>query len=353
MKEESFAFLKKLTDTPGPSGYEQQVQKAFREWTSAFSDSVKTDIMGNVIATRNPGGSPRVMLAGHADEIGFIVRYIGDDGMLYIGGIGGHDTVVSVAQRVKVHTADGALNGVIGRKAVHLMDQDERNKAPKLDDLWVDIGVKDRAAAEKQVAIGDCITYAQELEKLQGDICTARSFDDKMGVFVVAEALRLLSDRIFEACICAVATVQEEVGLRGARTSSYGVDPLVGIATDVCHAMDFPGAEKKKVGDIKLGGGPVIARGPNINPKVFELLVQTAREMKIDYQVEAAPGGTGTDANMIQLSRSGVATGLVSVPLRYMHTPCEVMDLNDIENTARLIAGFCERVNDKIDWTPA
>jgi tetrahedral aminopeptidase len=196
------------------------------------------------------------------------------------------------------------------------------------------------------------VTYAQELQRLQGDVCTARSFDNKMGVFVVAEALRLLEGKPLEAAVYGVSTVQEEIGLRGARTSAYGIEPLVGIATDVGHAMDFPSADKKKVGDVKLGGGPIVARGANINPKVFEMLVQTAKDLGVPYQIEAAPSGTGTDANAMQVSRAGMATGLISVPLRYMHTPCEVMDLNDIENSAKLMAGFCERVTAEIDWTP-
>lgn len=352
MRDESFAFLKRVVDTPGPSGYEQAVQRVFREEVSRYADEVRTDVMGSVIAVRNPEGYPRIMLAGHADEIGFQVRYISDDGMIYFGSIGGHDPVVTVSQRVYIHTTNGPILGVLGRRAVHLMESEERNKAPKLDDLWIDIGVKDKKAAEELVSIGDCITYAQDLQRLQGDVCTARSFDNKMGVFVVAEALRLLADKRLHASVFAVSTVQEEIGLRGARTTAYTIDPLVGIATDVGHAMDFPGAEKKKVGDVKLGGGPIIARGANINPRVFDLLVQTAKDLEIPYQIEAAPGGTGTDANAMQITRGGMATGLISVPLRYMHTPCEVMDLNDIENAAKLVAGFCERVTRDMDWTP-
>lgn len=328
------------------------MQRVYREEVSRYADEVRTDVMGSVIAARNPNGRPRIMLAGHADEIGFQIRYIDEAGMLYFGSIGGQDAVVAVGQRVHVHTSQGYLLGVLGRKAIHMLDQDERNKVPKLDDLWIDIGVKDRKEAESLVEVGDCVTYAQDLQRLRGDVCTARSFDNKMGVFVVSEALRLLVGKTLQAGVFAVSTVQEEVGLRGARTSAFGVDPLIGIATDVGHSSDFPGADKKKAGDRKLGAGPVIARGANINPKVFSLLVQTAQEMGIPYQVGAAPGGTGTDANAMQINRAGMATGLISVPLRYMHTPNEIMDLNDIENTAKLMAGFCERVTADIDWTP-
>jgi tetrahedral aminopeptidase len=352
MRPESFEFLKVLVDTPGPSGYEQAVQRVYREAVRPYADEVRTDVMGSVVASRNPEGRPSVMLAGHADEIGFQVRYISDDGMLYFGSIGGHDAVVTVAQRVRVHTARGSILGVLGRRPVHLMEAEDRSKPVKLDDLWIDIGARDRAHAQELVEIGDCVTYAQELERLQGDLCVARSFDNKMGLFIVAEALRLLSDKLIEAAVYGVGTVQEEIGLRGARTSAYGLDPVVGIAVDVHHAMDYPGANKKKVGDLRLGAGPIITRGANINPRVFQLLVQTAKELDIPYQIEAAPGGTGTDANAMQIARGGMATGLISVPLRYMHTPCEVLDLNDVENSARLMAGFCERVTRDIDWTP-
>lgn len=352
MREESFALLKRIVDTPGPSGYEQQVQKVFREFVTPYADEVRTDIMGSVIAGKNLNMQPRVMLAGHADEIGFSVRYISDDGCLYFGQIGGHDAIVTVGQRVNVHTANGPILGVLGRKAIHLLDSEARAKTPKTDDLWIDIGVSSKKEAEDLVQIGDCVTYAQELQRLQGDRATARSFDNKMGCFVVAEAMRLLQGKSLTCGVFGVANVQEEIGLRGARTASFSIEPLVGLATDVGHAMDFPGADKKKVGDVKLGGGPIIARGANINPKVFELLVQTAKEIEIPYQIEAAPGGTGTDANAMQISRSGMATGLISVPLRYMHTPCKVMSLEDIENAAKLMAGFVERVTPDIDWTP-
>ena len=352
MQADSYEFLKRIVDTPGPSGYEQQVQKVFQERVRPYSDKVHTDVMGNVIAARNPSGSPRVMLAGHADEIGFIVRFISDEGFIYFGQIGGHDSVVAVGQRVYVHTDSGPILGVLGRKAIHLLDHEERAKVPKTDDLWIDIGVDNKKEAQEIVQIGDCVTYAQELQRLQGERATARSFDNKMGCYIVAEAMRLLHDKKLSCSVYGVATVQEEIGLRGARTSAYEINPLVGIATDVGHAMDFPGSEKKKVGDVKLGGGPIIARGANINPKVFSLLVKTAKEMEIPYQIEAVAGGTGTDANAMQMSRAGMATGLISVPLRYMHTPCEVMNLDDIDNAAKLMAGFVERVTSDIDWTP-
>ncbi len=352
MQQDSFDFLKNLVDTPGPSGYEQRVQRVFRDRVAAYASDVRTDVLGNVYATVNPGGSPRIMLAGHADEIGFQVRHISEEGMLYFGSIGGHDTIVTVGQRVTVHTSNGPVQGVLGRKAIHLLTPEERKKVPELDDLWIDIGAKDRADAESVIQIGDCVTYTHDLQRLRGETCVARSFDDKMGVFIVAETLRLLSGKSINAAVIGVSTVQEEVGLRGARTSSFAIDPQVGIAMDVGHSADYPGGDKKKIGDTKLGGGPIITRGANINPIVYALFIRTAKELGIPYQVQAAPGGTGTDANIMQLNRAGVATGLISVPLRYMHTPNEIMHLDDIENTVRLMAGFCERITADIDWTP-
>lgn len=352
MNDDSFEFLRRIVDAPGPSGYEQHVQRLFRERVAPYADEVHTDVLGSVVAVRNPKGSPRVMLAGHADEIGFIVRYISDDGFLYFGQIGGHDAIVAVGQRVYVHTQGGPVLGVLGRKAVHLLEPEEKNKVPNTNDLWIDIGVTNRKEAEEVVQIGDCVTYAQDLQLLRNGRATARSFDNKMGCFVVAEAMRLLEAKSIRCALYGVATVQEEIGLRGARTASYAIDPLVGIATDVAHAMDFPGADKKRVGDMRVGAGPIVARGANINPRVYSLLVDTARDLEMPIQIEAAPSGTGTDANAMQISRSGMATGLISVPLRYMHTPCEVMALDDIENAARLMAAFVERVTGEIDWTP-
>ncbi len=352
MRPESIQFLENLVNTPGPSGYEQPVQSLFRAYVQGFADDVRTDVLGNVIAVRNPLGRPRIMLAGHADEIGFQIRHISDEGMLYFGAIGGHDAIVATGQRVIVHTASGPVPGVLGRKAVHLLEPEERDKAPKLKDMWIDIGACSKEEAAKKVSIGDCVTYDATFRQLGEDICVARSFDDKMGAFIVAEVLRLLQGKEFPASVCAVATVQEEIGIRGAITGAFGVNPDVGIAVDVGHSTDYPGADKRTGGDVKLGGGPMIARGAHINPRVYELLTEAARRQEIPYVVEAVPGGTGTDADALQISRAGVAAGVVSVPLRYMHTPNEVISLKDIEAAAAILAAFCESVTAEEDWIP-
>ncbi len=352
MRAESLEFFRQIVNMPSPSGYEQRAAELYRRYTREFADSVQTDVMGNVIAAINPTGRPRVMFAGHMDEIGFIVKYISEEGFLYFGPIGGHDPVIPVGQRVVVHTRSGPIPGVIGKKPIHLMEEEERSKAPRLHDLWVDIGATSKADAQSVVRIGDPITIDVEFRELRNGFATARGFDNKMGAFIVAEALRLLSEDRPTAAVFAVATVQEEIGLRGARTSAYGVDPQVGIAVDVTHATDYPSVDKKRVGEILPGKGPVICRGANINPRVFDLLVETAEAEGIPYQLEAAGGGTGTDANAMQISRAGMATGLVSVPLRYMHTPCELLALEDVENAARLLAAFTRRINEQVSFIP-
>lgn len=352
MREESVQFLKTLVEAGGTSGYEGPVQALFRQQVEPLAESVSTDVMGNTIAVLNGRGRPKLMFAGHADEIGFLVRYVNDEGFVYFSPVGGWDTEVVIGQRVTIQSASGPVRGVIGKRAIHLMDEEDRKRKSELDALWIDLGVADRAEAERLVAIGDPITMAAGFERLQGELATAKSFDNRMAVFIVAETLRLLQNQKLEAAVYGVSTVQEEIGLRGAHTSSYGIDPEVGVALDVCHAVDYPEADKlrRKVGDIRIGRGPVIARGANISPRVFDLLVSTAREQQIPYQIEAAPRGTGTDANAMQLSRAGMATGLVSVPLRYMHTPCEVLSLADLENACRLCAAFARRLTAAMNW---
>jgi len=287
------------------------------------------------------------MLAGHCDEIGFMVTYLDDNGFIYFAPIGGVDAHLVPGQRVHIHTLSGPILGVVGKKPIHLMEQKERETVVKFRNQFIDIGCSDREEAEALVAVGDPVTFAVGLERLQGDMATSRAFDDKMGAFVVAQVLKEVRRRgPAPVDLYGVFTVQEEVGLRGATASAYGVNPDVGIAVDVGFATDFPEVEKKEIGEFKVGKGPIITRGANINPALFDLLIATARDEGIPYQTMGAPRGTGTDANVIQLSRSGVATALVSVPLRYMHSPVEVLSFKDLENTVRLLAGLLYRIDD-------
>ncbi|CAN5518942.1 M42 family metallopeptidase [soil metagenome] len=352
MNTESKDFLRQLVEAPSPSGYEHNVQKLVRARLEPWCESVRTDVMGNVFGIRNPEGRPRIMLAGHCDQIGFIVNYITDCGFLHVDPIGGVDPVVATSQRVSIMTRHGLVPGVVGRKAIHLMDEEDRKKVPKMHDLYVDLGVSTKEEALELVAYGDAGVFVQPYVELARDRAVSMAFDNKMGTWIVTEVLRLLHGAELEACVVGVSTVQEEIGLRGAVTSAFSSEADVGIALDVGHATDSPGIEKKKVGDFKIGGGPIVARGANINPRVFELIMATAETEGIVVQVGSAARGTGTDANVMQLSRGGMATALLSVPLRYMHTPNELLALEDLENTARLLAAVCTRVKQGHDFTP-
>ncbi len=317
-----------------------------------FADTIETDVHGNVIVGLNPEGSPRVMLAGHCDQIGMMVNYIDDNGYIFFVAIGGIDPSVVPGSRVVVHTKHGPVEGVIGRKPIHLLKPDERGAKIELRETWVDIGTKNKKETQRVVGVGDPITFRLEMVRLGGDLVTSPAFDNKCGTFVVMDALRRCSVGKIKAALFAVSTVQEEIGLRGARTSCYGIDPKVGIAVDVTHATDYPDIDKRTAGEIKLGAGPAIAIGANINPLLGELLAKTAKAKRIPYQAEASPGATGTDANAIQLTRSGVATALVSIPNRYMHTQVEVVSLADLEATSKLIAETVASISRRTSFIP-
>jgi putative aminopeptidase FrvX len=354
LEDKHFSFLKELVETPSPSGFEQPAQRILRRELEGVADEVRTDVMGNVIGRiAGPDGAPRVMLAGHCDEIGFMVKYIDDNGFLFFAPIGGVDAHLVPGQRVHVHTASGPVLGVVGKKPIHMMEPKDRETVVKFKSQFIDLGCADRKSAEALVSVGDPVTFAVGLERLQEDRVTSRAFDDKMGAFIVARVLQEVRQLgAAPVDLYGVSTVQEEVGLRGGTTSAYGVKPDVGLAVEVGFATDFPEVDKKEIGEIKVGSGPILSRGANINPVLFDLMVRTAREENIPYQVMGAPRATGTDANVIQLSRGGVAAALVSVPLRYMHTPVEMLSLADLDNTIRLLAGLMYRIGDRGMFIP-
>lgn len=352
MRKDSLAFLHQLLDTPSPSGFEQRVQAVVREYASPFADRITTDVHGNVAAMVNPEGSPRILLAGHCDQIGFMVQHIDDNGFISFAGIGGHDVSVLIGQNVTVWGPHGGLPGVIARKAIHLLSSDERGKVPEMHELWIDVGAHDKAEVEERVRIGDAVTFRVGMTELRNGNVSGPGMDNKVGVWTVVEALRLASERPLEACVYAVSTVQEEIGLRGATTAAFGIDPLVGIAVDVHHATDTPGMDLKQHGSVKLGRGPVLVRGTDVNPRVYERLLEAAACSNIDVQIAAGPKPTGTDANAIQISRAGVAGGLVKVPNRYMHSTVEVVNLDDVANSAKLLAAFVGGVTRDADFTP-
>jgi endoglucanase len=341
-KHEAPAFLVDLLHARSPSGYEFEAQKVFDQYVKPSADAYDHDAMGNRLATLNPKGDPVLMFAGHMDELGLIITYVNKDGFVYFDTIGGHDRVMIPGRRVIVRTENGPVKGVTGKRAIHLMDEADRKKVPEIHEIWIDIGARSKKEALARVAIGDVATYDHDFEFIHGSIGTARAFDNKVGAYIVGEALVRLAEhkKKLQAKVVSVATTQEEIGVRGATTAVYSVNPHIAIAVDVGHATDHPDCDNRKYGETKLGGGPMICRGANINPKIFERLVHCAKKLKIPYQYEADPRPTGTDARALQVGRAGVATGLVSIPLRYMHTPSEVVDLEDVENCVKLFVEF-------------
>ena len=353
MKKKHIKFLRSLVETPSPTGAEEPVAALVRTRLSSVADEVQTNTMGSVHAVlEGTGAGPSLMLAAHMDEIGLMVTYISDDGFLSIAAVGGVDAAILPGMRVDVHTASGTLRGIVGRKPIHLIEADERKKVTPLDKLVIDLGMPGKKV-RKLVRVGDVITFGVGFERFGKGMAVSRAFDDKCGVWVacrVMEELRAAGRA--KGVFIAAATVQEEIGTRGAMTSAYGVNPDVAIAFDVTHATDYPGIDKTKYGAITCGEGPVIARGPNINPLVFDRLVAAAEAEGIPYQFEAEPSVTGTDARAIQVTRGGIPTGLVSVPLRYMHTPTEVIALEDLENTVRLITRFALDLDEDACFVP-
>ena len=338
-------FLTNLLNAPTPSGYEQPGQAVVEKYLKPYAEEMHRDVHGNLHAVVNPKGKCRVMLSGHVDEIGMMVMHIDDKGFLYVSSVGGVYVPLLQGERIVIHTAKGPVYGVIGVKAIHLMDAKERDSAvTKMQDLWVDIGAKDKAEAEDMVELGDVATVDRGLLRLPNDRLVARGLDDRIGVFVVAEALRMVSKEKLSVAVHMVSSVQEEIGLRGAKTAAHAIDPQIGIAVDVGHSTDFPGSNPKMVGDATLGGGPILHRGPNFNPAIYDRLMSAAKESRIKVQQQPIQRGSGTDANVIQMTRAGVAAGLISVPCRYMHSSVEMISTKDADNSAKLLAKFLVRL---------
>ncbi|MDY7109959.1 MAG: M42 family metallopeptidase [Planctomycetota bacterium] len=342
MEPTALDFFKRILETPSPSGYEGPLQEIIGNYVGAFADDVSIDVHGNLIAVVNPGAPRRLMLAGHCDQIGLIVRHIDEHGFLYVQAIGGWDPLQLIGQRMTVWTEGGPVFGVIARKPIHLLKDAEKEKVPKITDLWLDIGTSSREEAEARVRIGDAVTAELGYNEAANGRAVSPAMDDKAGAWVVVEAFRRVDRSRLDCSLYAVSTVQEEVGLRGAQTSSFGIDPHVGIAVDVTFASDCPTIEKKESGDIRLGRGPVIYRGPNMTPLVVDQLLAAAKAGNIPYQLAAEGRVGGTDAAAIQVTRAGVATALVSIPNRYMHSPVEMIALDDIDQAADLLARFAE-----------
>lgn len=353
MNTESKAFLHKLLTAPSPTGFEQPVQRIVREHMKRHADTIETDLHGNVIVGINTKASRRVMLAGHCDQIGFMVKHISKEGFVYVGALGGIDAGVLHGAHVTIHGSSGAVDGVFGRKPIHMQTGEERDRMKlDLEKMWIDIGASSQKEAEKKIQIGDPVTFKLGVTELGKELVCSPGLDDKVGLFIAMEALKLCAKSKLDVALYAVSTVQEEVGLRGAKTAAYAIDPEVGIAIDVTFASDNPGNENSKAVPCKLGGGPCISRGPNINPVVEKMLLASAKKAKIPVQAAPSAKLLGNDANSIQVSKRGVATGSIGIPNRYMHTQSEICHYKDLENSAKLLAQFTKDITKKTDFTP-
>jgi tetrahedral aminopeptidase len=355
MNKTSKKFLEDMISAISPSGYENCAAAVWKAYASIYADKVETDVHGNSHAVFNKGGKVKVMLAGHYDEIGFLISHIDDKGFLWIAPIGGWDSQIAQGQRVHIIGKGGkTVSGVIGKIAIHLQEPEQRKKVSEIKDLWVDIGATDKKDAEKLVSIGDPLVIQYGYEELLNGRVAGRAFDDRAGAFAILEAGRLLGKEQTQCEVHVVATVQEEIGLRGARTAAFGIEPDVGIAVDVTFATDHPnlGSAVQQEGKVEIDGGPVVTRGPNINPKLFDLIVKTAKTEKIPVQIVAEARGTGTDANAIQLNRAGCATALISIPLRHMHSPCELISLKDLEAVSTLLAAVIRKITPRTNFIP-
>ena len=356
MNKQDRKYLKRLLETPSATGTEQRIAEVVRQRMEPVASRVETDVMGSVHAQLDgTGAGPSLMLAAHMDEIGLMVVHISDDGFLSVAAVGGVDAAILPGLRVDVH-ASGAqepLRGVVGRKPIHLISAGERDKVTPISDLVIDLGLPAKKV-KRLVKVGDVITFGVGFERFGKHMGVSRAFDDKCGVWVITRVLEeLAAAGGMAGTFTAACTVQEEIGTRGAITSAFGVNPDVAVAFDVTHATDYPGISHAKFGDIRCGDGPVIGRGPNVNPLVFERLVAAAEKAGVPYQVEALPGHSGTDAWPIQVSRGGIPTGLVSVPLRYMHTPTEVICLDDLDATVELFVQFAKDLSADASFIPS
>jgi putative aminopeptidase FrvX len=343
--------LRKLLTAPGPSGYEQAAAAVFRDACAPFAD-VTHDTVGSTVArVKGTADGPLLAVIGHIDEIGLIVHHIDDDGFLWFSGVGGWDPIILVGQRVEIATRDGAVHGVVGKKPIHLLKEEERKKVPELRNLHIDIGAADGEEARRRVRIGDVAVISGEPLEYPNNRFVSRSMDNRLGCFVAYEVARLVAEAGgAPGDVAAVAATQEEITFAGARTTAFTLKPDVAIAVDVTFSTDAPGSEEKEIGSHKFGTGPVITRGSTLDPQVFELLHAAGEEAGIPFTVAASARYTGTDADAIHISRGGIPTGVVSIPLRYMHSPVEMVQLDDVENAAKLIVAFAQKLSSDLSF---
>lgn len=358
MNKKDLKFLKEIVEAPSPSGYEQPVAQILRDRLKDTADSITTDLLGSVHATLKGTKKEgmKVLLAAHIDELGLMAHYIDENGFIYFKPVGGIDAAILPGLRVDMYaTGSGKtekLRGVLGRKPIHLITPDERKDVTPSEKLFIDLGLP-AEEVKKRVRIGDVATYGVGFEEFGDGMAISRAFDDQMGAWIAARVMEeVKAAGGAKGDLVVGGTVMEEIGLRGGQTTGYAVNADVSIALEVGHATDYPSIEKSTYGEFKCGDGPIIARGPNINPVLFERLVKAAEKAGVPYQIGAENRGTGTDINAIQLQRGGKVTGLISVPLRYMHTPTEVLALKDLEYTVKLLTQFVVDLEKNVDFTP-
>jgi putative aminopeptidase FrvX len=344
-------LLHDLLGAPGPSGYEGPANEVWRQ--AASFATVTSDSLGSSVARIGDADAhPLFAIVGHIDEIGLVVTHIDEKGFLYFAPIGGWDPQILLGQRVRIQTKDDSVAGVIGRKPIHLLRDEQRKKVAELRDMHIDIGAADGDEALERVRVGDSAVIAADPLALTDGRLASRSLDNRLGVYVALEALRRVDERGgLKGGMAAVAAAQEEIGGKGALTTSFSLQPDLAIAVDVTHATDAPGIDEKEQGRHHLGSGPVIGRGATLSPQIFEMLAETAEQNDIAYTIEASGRSTHTDADSIQISRAGIPAGLVSIPLRYMHSPVELVDLADVEATIELLAAFATSLEPDLDLT--
>jgi len=349
MEEKHLKFFRDLVSAPSPSGFEAPAQKVARSFMAPFADEIRSDVNGNLIAVKQGSGKLKVMVVGHADEIGFIINHIDEQGYVYVKTLGGFDVNLLPGLRVDIYHDGKVVRGIIGRKPIHMMRGEEGNPKLKLEDLWIDIGAADKEDALKKVSIGDIATYHSEFEMLSEDLVVTKATDNKVGVYVAARVMQELAKKKLKASYYAVCSVGEETTMKGAGTSAYQIEPDIAIAVDVTFTSDIPGADKRVFGDVALGKGPTLSIGAALHPLVKDRLIKAADKLKLPYQIEIAPGRTGTDADAIHAMRAGAATAVIGIPNRYMHSPNEVISLSDLDAAVAMTAAFIAALDDKID----
>lgn len=347
--EKNLKFFHELLTVASPSGFEAPAQKLVRKYLAPVADDISSDINGNLIAYKKGSGKLKIMLVGHADEIGFMINYIDDSGYIYVKTLGGFDVNLLPGLRVDIYHGDTIVRGILGKKPIHMMRGSDETPKLKIEDVWIDIGAKNKEDALKRVAIGDIITYSSNIEMLSDDLIATKASDNKAGVYVAAAVMNELAKKKLKANLYSVSSVGEETTMKGARTSAYRIEPDIAIAIDVTFTSDIPGADKRIYGEVSLGKGPTISLGAALHPKVNQHLRDLAEKHKIPVQIEIAPGGTGTDADAIHGLRTGTATTVIGIPNRYMHSPNEVISLSDLDNAVKLITEFVKSLDDKFD----